>query len=40
MQLVQYGKQIQIKVVATILMIFGVHMNVLFVIKVKIFCAH
>jgi hypothetical protein len=37
MQLVRDGKQIQIEVVVTFLMIFGVHMNVLFVIKVKIF---
>jgi hypothetical protein len=36
MLLVQVGKQIQIKVVATVLMDFRYHMTIYFILKVKI----
>jgi hypothetical protein len=37
MQLVQDGYQMQVEVVATLLIPFGAHMNISFIIKVKIF---
>ena len=32
--------QIQIKVIVTFLLIFGVQMYILFIIEVKVFCVH